>query len=92
MSSYYHACRICGCPGVERDFNKCGSCAGKQHQAQTPAPALNAPLEAVQAVTEPTAQDWADFGAWCLEVDLRDQDLQDAHRELEYQDMLDAEL
>jgi len=92
MSSYYHACTDCGCLGVERDFNRCGSCAGK---SQVPQPAVlipTAPVEATQATEEPTAQDWQDYYAWCQEQDLRDRDMMDAHRELEYQDILDAQL
>ena len=60
--SYYHACTDCGCPGVERDFNRWGSCAGKPRPAQTPALALPAPPDANGATGEPTAQDWAGFG------------------------------
>lgn len=25
----YHACAVCGCPGVEPGFARCGACAGK---------------------------------------------------------------
>jgi len=64
--------------------------------AQTAVPAPIAPPDANVAVGlatyEPTAQDWADYRAWCREQDLRDRDMMDAHREMEYQDMLDAGL
>jgi len=41
------------------------------------------------ALYEPTEQDWADFHAWCREQDEHNQDLEDARRESEYQDMLE---
>ncbi len=110
MPGYFYACTDCGCPGVERDFNRCGSCClRKPRPAQSAALALPAPPEAVQAVPlahqaillasqqrlldyETTPQDWAEFGEFCREMNQRDQDLRDARREVEYQDMLDAQL
>ena len=67
-------------------------CAGKHAPGQPAVPVPTAPVEPVQTVTEPTEEDWADFRVFCREMDLRDQDLMDARRELEYQDSLDAGL
>ena len=39
---------------------------------------------------EPTEQDLADYRAWCLEVDRRNQDLEDARRASEYLDMVEG--
>jgi hypothetical protein len=52
--------------------------------------ALEAAADTLEAALyEPTEQDWADFHAWCRERDERNQDLEDARRESEYQDMLE---
>ena len=42
------------------------------------------------ALYEPTQEDWADFHAWCREQDERNQDLEDAYRESQYQDLLEG--
>ena len=95
--SYYHACTDCGCPGVEHDHYRCGSCAGLPDQPPNPAaPAPIAPPEAAGATEttpyEPTEADLADYHAWCQEQDHQARDMMDAHREMEYQDMMDARL
>jgi hypothetical protein len=52
--------------------------------------ALEAAADVLEAALyEPTDQDWADFHAWCRERDERNQDLEDAYRESQYQDMLE---
>ncbi len=40
---------------------------------------------------EPSEQDWAEFHAWCREQDARNQDLEDAHRECEWQDLMERQ-
>ena len=53
--------------------------------------ALEAAADALEvALYEPTEQDWADFHAWCREQDARNQDLEDARRVSEWQDMLEG--
>lgn len=42
------------------------------------------------ALYEPTEQDWADFHAWCRDQDERNQDLEDARRASEWQDILEG--
>jgi hypothetical protein len=49
------------------------------------APALEA------AVYEPSEADRREFTAWCAEQDQRRQDLEDMHREEDYQDTLELE-
>lgn len=61
-------------------------------QKPRPSPSRPPPLAATVRVVCPTAQDWADFGEWCAKVGLRNRDEVDAHRELEYLDMMDAGL
>lgn len=39
---------------------------------------------------DPTEQDLAGYRAWCLEVDRRNQDLEDAYRECDYMDILEG--
>jgi hypothetical protein len=62
----------------------CPYCTGTEPRIQLPPDPEPEPFE-------PTAEDLAEYRAWCAEVDARQQDEMDARREADYLDQLDRE-
>ena len=97
---FYHACTDCGCPGVERGFNRCARARARLCPAQTPAQPTEAPPESVQAAPAgrdgpgrlPHSTGLGRLRGMVRQGGLRNRDEVDAHRELEYLDMMDAGL
>lgn len=38
---------------------------------------------------EPSATDWADYCTWCRELEAREQDLEDARRQAEWEEIME---